>query len=88
MLIHDADMGVVRGVGDILGSANLMAGMKASLAGLIANACSELRASRSRWGDSHAFGLEELQQHIEATVRGEHTLDEFAEYYSLKKAKP
>lgn len=64
-----------------------MAGMKSSLSGLIANACSELRAGKSRWGDYYAFALEELQGHIEGTVRGKHSLDEFAEFYCVSKAE-
>lgn len=37
----------------------------------------------SQWRDYYACGLEEFQKHLEETVRGEHTLAEFADFYCL-----
>lgn len=52
--------------------------MKVSLPGLfheIALRCPECRLI-----------LDELQQHLRETIRGEHTLQEFAEHYCLAEA--
>lgn len=55
-------------------------GMKVSLPGLFQNV---IRAIPRAERDYYAFSLEEVQRHLEETIRGEHTLQEFAEHYCL-----
>ena len=55
--------------------------MRVSLAGLFANVTASLQKDMREY---YGFCLEEVRQHIEATVRGEHTLAEFAEHYCIK----
>ena len=52
-----------------------MPNMKVSLPGCFKNI--------SRQMPSYAPVLEDLEKHIRETIRGEHTLQEFAEFYCL-----
>jgi hypothetical protein len=65
-----------------------MPGMRVSLEGLIANAGGALRCSRDNGGRMYAYCLEELHKHIKGVVNGEHSLEEFAEFYCIKKDAP
>ncbi|MFA5952278.1 MAG: hypothetical protein WC807_18575 [Hyphomicrobium sp.] len=60
--------------------------MKVSLDGLIENAGSCLKCSRDSYGPMYAYVLEELRDHINGVVRGEITLQEFAEHYCITNA--
>lgn len=62
-----------------------MSNMKVSLDGLISNAGSCLKCSRDSYGPMYAYVLEELRQHIVDLVNGKHSLDEFAEFYCIKR---
>lgn len=52
-----------------------MPGMKVSLPGAFKNIARHL--------PSYAPVLEELEKHLRETIRGKHTLQEFAEFYCL-----
>jgi hypothetical protein len=47
-----------------------------------------LRSIPSRDRDQYACCLEELERHLRETIRGEHTLQEFAEFYCLTDEPP
>lgn len=59
-----------------------MPSLKMSLPGLFKNV---IRAIPPKERDYYACCLEEVQKHLEETIRGEHTLAEFAEHYCLDK---
>jgi hypothetical protein len=59
--------------------------MKVNLDGLIANAGAALRCSRDSFGGMYAYSLEELRNHIKDVVNGKHTIEEFAEFYCIKR---
>jgi hypothetical protein len=56
--------------------------MKVSLSGLLANVSAALNSRERKY---YAFCLEELHDHIVGLVNGEHTLEEFAEHYCIKR---
>jgi hypothetical protein len=58
--------------------------LRVSLPGLFAG----IKAALPRDEGGYAFMLDEVLGHLRATVRGEHTLDEFAEHYCLKDEVP
>lgn len=60
--------------------------MRVSLPGMFANISLALREGDRSMADYYAFSLEELKRHIEETVRGEHTLAEFADHYCLTRS--
>lgn len=62
--------------------------MKTDLAGLFRNVTRELKSCRSDKADYYDFVLNEVLQHIEETVRGEHSIDEFADHYCINRAQP
>lgn len=63
--------------------------MKISLKGLIESAADALEAKKKDPNARmYAFCLKELLGHIQATVDGKHTLEEFADFYCVKKAVP
>lgn len=62
-----------------------MPSMRVDLAGLFASIAADLRAGRRSMAALRAFELQELLGHLEATLRGEHTLAEFAEHYCLDR---
>jgi hypothetical protein len=59
--------------------------MKVNLDGLISNAGATLRCSRDAYGGMYAYCLEELRNHIKDVVNGRHTIEEFAEFYCIKR---
>ena len=59
--------------------------MKVSLDGLISNAGSCLKCSRDSYGPMYAFVLEELRDHIKGLVNGKHTIEQFADFYCIKR---
>lgn len=65
-----------------------MSGMKVSLPGMFASIRHELVTGGSAWADFYSFSLVELEKHLRETIRGEHTLKEFAEHYCLIDAAP
>ena len=61
--------------------------MRTDLEGLFANISRCLKNGDASYGDYYAGCLDELLEHVKQTVAGEHTLEEFAEFYCLKEAK-
>jgi hypothetical protein len=59
--------------------------MKVDLKGMFANILSDVRPAMR---DYHGFCLDELLKHLQETIRGEHTLQEFAEHYCLAAPAP
>lgn len=66
--------------------AAVMPSMRVSLPGLFANVVSDVRRKDQR--NYYQFALSEVLRHLRETIAGEHTLEEFAEFYCLKKAPP
>lgn len=58
--------------------------MKCDLAGMIRNISDALRKGDKSMAEYYIFSLEELQRHIVETVRGEHSIAEFADFYCVK----
>lgn len=57
-----------------------MAGMKVNI-----SHCFRQLAQSNKF---HGAVLEEFERHLRETIRGEHTLQEFAEVYCLDERKP
>ena len=62
-----------------------MPSLKMNLPGMFNNI---LRAIQKRERDQYACCLEELERHLRETIRGERTLQEFAEFYYLADELP
>lgn len=61
--------------------------MRVSLDGFVSSACSALKCSRDSHGASFAYILEGLRDDISAVVRGEKTIEQFAEFWCVKPAR-
>lgn len=59
----------------------IMPSMKMNLRGLFNNVARSIPICDGR--DQYAACLEEVLRHLEETIRGEHSLQEFAEHYCL-----
>lgn len=59
--------------------------MRVSLPGLFKNIVRDLPRNVS---GQYEAALEELEKHIRETIRGEHTLDDFARFYCLDDRSP
>lgn len=57
-----------------------MPGMRLSLPGAFKNIAKAIPVA---YRDQYACVLEEIERHLRETIRGEHTLAEFAEHYCL-----
>ena len=64
----------------ILGQGDEMPNMRVSLPGLFKNVIRGLPNSERGY---YEYCLEEVEKHLRETIRGEHTLQEFAEHYCL-----
>lgn len=62
-----------------------MPSMRVSLPGLFPNVKAAIRKDDRL---QYSFALDEVLDHLRATIAGEHTLDEFAEHYCLKDPNP
>jgi hypothetical protein len=57
--------------------------MKVSLHGLFKNAAAAIRSGDKGMADYYESCLDEVEQHIRETIKGDHTLQEFADHYCL-----
>lgn len=62
-----------------------MPSLKMHLPGMFQNIA---RAIPRQYREQYACCLEELEKHLRETIRGEHTLREFAEFYCLDEELP
>ena len=60
--------------------------MKVSLKGLLSGARSACKKGDKQYGALHAYCLEELEKHIQDLVDGKNTIDDFAEFYCVKRS--
>jgi len=65
-----------------------MPSMKVSLHGMFARIKHALKHGDHSAADYYSFSLDELEKHLKETVKGEHTLEEFAEHYCLTEKAP
>lgn len=61
--------------------------MKVNLRGLLNQAGAAAKAGDKTYGAMYAGSLDDLYQHIVATVNGDHTLEEFADFYCIQKTE-
>lgn len=60
-----------------------MNGMRVSLSGLLANAVRAIRDGEKDDVDMYEAAFEQLKSRLVETIAGEHSLQEFAEFYCL-----
>jgi hypothetical protein len=60
--------------------------MKVNLKGLLSSAGRAAERGDKTYGAMHAYVLMELGDHIRGLLRGEHTAQEFADFYTIDLA--